>query len=155
MQDRRPSLAYRALDHQVLAGLADEPALTGQAGTLTYAQLLHETAVIAGALQQLGVGEGAKVAVEVPRGNEQVIAVLALARIGALPHGTAEQRFVGAPPVYFPGGEAEPVPWRVLIQAGRTDPAAARPSDSVEYEQVFFDAYEDVFTTLLAGGTID
>lgn len=154
MVERRPSLAYRALDAQVLAGLADEPALVSEDGTFTYAQLLHESASIAGALQQLGVKEGDDVVLEVPRSHEQVVVVLALARLGAVPAGTGERRLVGTPPVYFHGDD-EPVSWRILLQAGRTDPASARPSDTDEYEQLLLDTYEDVFTTLLAGGTID
>jgi len=154
MADRTPSLAYRALDAQVLAGRADQPALVDDRGPVTYAQLLHESAVIAGALAQLGIRHGDQVAVEVPRGREQVITVLALARLGAVPHGTASTRLVGSPPVLMRGKD-DPVPWRVLIQAGRTDPAAARPSDTEAYEGLLLDAYEDIFSTLTAGGTID
>lgn len=150
----RPSLSYRALDAQVLAGRADAPALRDREGELTYAQLLHESAAIAGALRQLGVDDGDHVTLEIPRGREQVIAVLALARLGAVPGGNGSTRLVGDPPVLFRDA-SEPVPWRALVQAGRLDPAPARQSDSDDYEAGLLDAYEDVFQTLLSGGTVD
>ena len=154
MAERRPSLAYRSLDAQVVAGRGEQAALIDSRGPVTYAELLHDSAVIAGALTHLGVREGDQVAIEVPRGRDQVISVLALARLGAMPHGTATTRIVGSPPSFVRGSE-EPVPWNVLIQAGRTDPAMARPADTVAYETALISAYEDIFSTLTAGGTID
>ncbi len=81
---------HNALDRHVAAGRGDQPALihdspvTGTVRTLTYAELLAETARFAGALRRLGVGRGDRVLLYLAMVPEAVIAMLACARIGAV-----------------------------------------------------------------------
>lgn len=146
------SLVFRVLDAQVIAGLADDIAVQDERGTRSYAQLLHESACIAGGLHHMGVETGTFVTLDVPAGRELVVAVLALARIGALPSDGADFRLVGHPPVlHAPNTE---VAWEVLDHAGRTDPHVAPASDPDGYEAAMRAAYGDIFATLEAGGTI-
>lgn len=146
------SLVFRALDHHVVGGLADHPALMDERGPISFAELLHESASVAGALGQLGVLAGTEIALEVS-GRERVIAVLACARVGAVPRSDAEGfRLTGVPPVlHTPDTEA---PWDLLIRAGRTDPAPAPGHDADGYEQLLLANYADVFAPLIAGRTI-
>lgn len=68
----------------------DQPALiydspvTGSKRTLTYRELLAETACFAGVLRGLGVGKGDRVVLYLPMIPEAVIAMLACARLGAV-----------------------------------------------------------------------
>jgi hypothetical protein len=143
------SLIFRALDEHVIGGLADHPAIKDERGTMSYAQLLHESASLAGALRHLRIDVGSDLAIELPDGREQVIAVLACARLGAVPRGTAAYRLTGTPPVlHTPDTE---VAWDVLIRAGRMEPAEAPDKDPDGYETLMRDEYEDVFATLAAG----
>src|SRR4029079_1951177 len=80
-----------ALDRHVDGGRAEQHALiydspvTGAQRTYTYRELLDETARFAGALRGLGVGKGDRVVVYMPMIPEAVIAMLACARLGAVP----------------------------------------------------------------------
>ncbi|MEJ5866303.1 AMP-binding protein [Pseudokineococcus sp. 5B2Z-1] len=84
------STAYNCLDRHVVAGRGDDPALvhhsayTGERRTLTYAELLDQSARLAGALRELGVGKGDRVVVYMPMVPEAVVGMLACARIGAV-----------------------------------------------------------------------
>jgi propionyl-CoA synthetase len=81
---------YNCLDVHVEAGRGSTPALiydspvTGTVRTYTYAELTHEVATLAAALQQAGVGKGDRVIVYMPMVPEAVIGMLACARIGAV-----------------------------------------------------------------------
>lgn len=146
------SLIFRALDTQVISGLADDPALSDDRGPMSYAELLHESASIAGALVNLGVGTGTPVHIDLRTNRERAVAVLACARVGAVPQDLAEHRLTGDPPVlHTPDTE---VPWNLLVRAGRVDPAPAPDADPEGYEQLMRQAYGDIFTALEAGGTI-
>ncbi|KAA1420552.1 AMP-binding protein [Mumia zhuanghuii] len=79
----RLNLAYDALDRQVVAGRADEPALRAAADDLSYAVLLERVAAFGGLLGALGVRVGHAVAVPAAVSVETAVAVLAAARIGA------------------------------------------------------------------------
>ena len=78
-----------ALDRHI-ADRGDQPALiydspvTGTKRTYTYRELLHETALFAGVLRELGVGAGDRVVLYMPMIPEAVIAMLACARLGAV-----------------------------------------------------------------------
>lgn len=145
------SLIYRALDAHVVHGLADEPALDDGTTALTYAQLLAEVAAIAGGLFRIGVRRGTPIDVKV-RGAWEVVAVLACARLGAVPDAAAQFRIMGDPPVIHADGEE--VPWATLLSIGKTDPEAAPEADDPGYAERLMDAYADIFATLTAGGTI-
>lgn len=146
------SLAFRVLDRHVVGGRADEMAIEDQRGTMSYAQLLHESASVAGALTQVDVVAGTAVVIDLPAGREQVVAVLACARIGAVPADSGAYRFGGTPPM-LQIEEAE-LAWEVLVRAGRVEPASAPENDPEGYEQLMRERYEDVFAALTAGATI-
>ncbi|GAA3529773.1 hypothetical protein GCM10022234_28760 [Aeromicrobium panaciterrae] len=144
------SLVFRALDQHVIGGLADDTAVIDDRGTLSYAELLHESACIAGAIHHLGVQSGTEVAIDLPYGRNQVIAVLACARLGAVPIDGAGHRFEGET-FYAPETE---VPWDLLMRAGRSEPAPAPDRDPEGYEDLMRSAYPELFSALIAGGTI-
>jgi hypothetical protein len=147
------SLVFRALDQHVIGGLADDPAIADERGVMSFAQLLHESASVAGAISQLGVGVGTEIAIDLPAGRDRSIAVLACARLGAVPQDRAvEFRFTGVPPVlHTPDTEAA---WDLLIRAGRNDPAPAPDRDPDGYEHLLLATYPEVFEPLTAGQTI-
>jgi len=81
---------FNALDRHVAAGRSGQPALiydspvTGTVGMLTFRELLDKVARFAGALSRLGVSKGDRVIIYMPMVPEAVIAMLAVARIGAI-----------------------------------------------------------------------
>ncbi|BDI21525.1 acetate--CoA ligase [Herbiconiux sp. L3-i23] len=87
--DGRLNVAYNCLDRHVLAGNGDRVALhwegePGDTRTLTYAELTAEVKRAANLLTSLGVGYGDRVAIYLPMIPEAVVAMLAVARIGAV-----------------------------------------------------------------------
>ncbi|MEE6281522.1 acetate--CoA ligase [Georgenia sp. MJ170] len=105
--DGRLNAAYNAVDRHVEAGHGDRVAIhfegePGDTRTITYAELRDEVARAAGALAELGVHTGDRVAIYLPMIPEAVIAMLACARIGA-PHS-----------VVFGGFSAEALHSRIL-----------------------------------------
>ena len=81
---------WNALDRHVRDGRGEQLALvydsplTHSLRTLTYAELLDQTAKFAGALRVLGVGKGDRVLLYMPVIPEAIVAMLACARIGAI-----------------------------------------------------------------------
>ncbi len=144
------TLVFRALDRHVVGGLADDAAVQDERGPLSYAELLHESACVAGAINHLGVVAGTEVTVDIPKGRNRVIAVLACARLGAVPAEGATHRFEGE---QFTTLDTE-VPWDLLVRAGRAEPAAAPDSDPEGYEDLLRFAFPDVIAPLLAGETV-
>lgn len=145
------SLIFRALDQQVISGNADRLAIDDGTVEITYAELLARTAAIAGGLVNAGIHQGTHVALEL-HDSSQVVAVLALARIGAVPDVHAEIRIAGEPPVVHTG--EHDYAWSTIISAGKTDPHPAPDSDAQGYAAALKDAYEDIFASLTAGLTI-
>ncbi len=83
------NVAYNCLDRHVLAGHGDRVALhwegePGDSRTLTYAELTTEVKRAANLLASLGIGQGDRVAIYLPVIPEAVIAMLAVARLGAV-----------------------------------------------------------------------
>ena len=84
------NVCHNALDRHVAAGRGDQAALiydspvTGTKRTLTYGEMLKETATLAAVLQDMGVGKGDRVLVYMPMVPEAICAMLACARIGAI-----------------------------------------------------------------------
>ncbi|MDO6568771.1 propionyl-CoA synthetase [Alteromonas sp. 1_MG-2023] len=82
--------SYLALDHHVKAGRGENAALiydspvTNTQETWTYNTLLNEVATLAGALTSLGVTKGDTVIVYMPMIPQAAVAMLAVARIGAI-----------------------------------------------------------------------
>jgi acetyl-CoA synthetase len=89
-KDGRLNVTYNCVDRHVEAGNGDRVAIhfegePGDSRSITYAELQREVSRAAGALTELGVQAGDRVAVYMPMIPETVIAMLACARIGA-PH---------------------------------------------------------------------
>ncbi|GHF14484.1 acetate--CoA ligase [Pseudolysinimonas yzui] len=87
--DGKLNVAYNCLDRHVLAGHGDRVAYhwegePGDARTVTYAELTSEVKKAANALAALGVGQGDRVAIYLPNIPEAVVAMLAVARLGAI-----------------------------------------------------------------------
>jgi acetyl-CoA synthetase len=87
--DGKLNVAYNCLDRHVLAGNGDRVAIhwegePGDSRSYTYAQLTTEVKRAANALAALGVSQGDRVAVYLPLIPEAVIAMLAIARLGAV-----------------------------------------------------------------------
>ena len=87
--DGKLNVAYNCLDRHVEAGLGDRVAYhwegePGDTRTLTYAELTREVKKAANALASLGIGHGDRVAIYLPNIPEAAIAMLAVARLGAI-----------------------------------------------------------------------
>jgi acetyl-CoA synthetase len=83
------NLAANCLDRNIDAGRGAQAAIiwesdAGDTRTLTYAELARETARLASGLRGLGVGVGDRVGIFLPMCAEAAIAVLAVARLGAI-----------------------------------------------------------------------
>jgi len=88
-EDGQINASYNCLDRHVLAGKGDKVAILfegepGDTKTYTYNELLIETKRAANALLELGVVAGDRIAIYMPMIPETVIAMLAVARIGAV-----------------------------------------------------------------------
>ncbi len=88
--DARLNACYNALDRHVEAGRGGQAALyydspvTGTKRTITYRELLDETAALGAVLGDLGVAAGDRVLIYMPMIPEAIVAMLACARIGAV-----------------------------------------------------------------------
>ena len=83
------NFADNCLDRNLDAGRADEPAIVaegddGAVRTLAYGELAREVGRFANALRRLRVGAGDRVGIFLPMSPETAIALLAVARIGAI-----------------------------------------------------------------------
>ena len=88
-EDGQINASYNCLDRHVLSGNGDKVAIIfegepGDSQTYTYSELLAETKKAANALLDLGITAGDRVAIYMPMIPETVIAMLAVARIGAV-----------------------------------------------------------------------
>ncbi|HET6606418.1 MAG TPA: AMP-binding protein [Rhodopila sp.] len=81
---------YNCLDRHVESGFGDRVALihdspmAGTTNRFTYAEVLAETAKVAGALAALGIGRGDRVVIYMPMVPEAAFTMLATARLGAV-----------------------------------------------------------------------
>jgi propionyl-CoA synthetase len=88
--DARCNACFNALDRHVEAGRGDHPALyydspvTSTKRTITYRELLAETATLGAVLADFGVVAGDRVLIYMPMIPEAIVAMLACARIGAV-----------------------------------------------------------------------
>ncbi|GAA1815878.1 acetate--CoA ligase [Agromyces neolithicus] len=87
--DGELNVAVNCLDRHVAAGLGDRVAIhfegePGDSRDITYAELTDEVKRAANVLEGLGVGTGDRVAIYLPMIPEAVVAMLAVARIGAI-----------------------------------------------------------------------
>ncbi|KZX21422.1 acetate--CoA ligase [Rathayibacter tanaceti] len=87
--DGELNVAYNCLDRHVLAGHGDRVAIhwegePGDSRSLTYAELTAEVKRAANLLTSLGIRAGDRVAIYLPMIPEAVVAMLAVARLGAV-----------------------------------------------------------------------
>ena len=87
--DGELNVAYNCLDRHVEAGNGDRVALLwegepGDSRHVTYAELTDEVKRLANVLEELGIGEGDRVAIYMPMIPEAIAAMLAVARLGAI-----------------------------------------------------------------------
>jgi len=87
--DGRLNVAENCLDRHVANGLGDRVAIhwegePGDTRSITYAELTEEVKRAANALAALGIGQGDRVAIYLPLVPEAVVAMLAVARLGAV-----------------------------------------------------------------------
>ncbi len=87
--DGRLNVAYNCLDRHVLAGHGDRIALhwegePGDSRAVSYAELTAEVKRAANVLTSLGIVAGDRVAIYLPMIPEAVVAMLAVARVGAV-----------------------------------------------------------------------
>ncbi|MFP5020891.1 acetate--CoA ligase [Pseudonocardia phyllosphaerae] len=83
------NVAYNCADRHVDAGNGDRVAIhwegePGDSRDITYADLKREVSKTANALEDLGVGKGDRVAIQLPMIPEAIFSMLACARLGAL-----------------------------------------------------------------------
>ena len=88
-EDGQINASYNCLDRHVLSGNGDKVAILfegepGDTKSYTYTELLAETKKAANALLDMGIVDGDRVAIYMPMIPETVIAMLAVARIGAV-----------------------------------------------------------------------
>lgn len=145
------SLIFLTLDRHIIDGRADRVAIDDGMVKLTYAELLAHTAALAGGLAHVGMREGSTVLLGV-QGAALVEAVLALARLGAIPDAKAKVRIAGDPPVVHTG--EHDYPWATILSAGKTDPMPAPDRDKPGYAELMLEKYREIFATLSAGNTI-
>lgn len=146
------SLAFRLLDAHVVIGRADELALVHGEESFSYAELLHESASLAGALRDLGVSAGQSVGFDPADPVTRALGFLSIVRLGAEVAAVADVFVGGRPPRVTAHGED--LGLDLVRRAGRTNPAVAPKSDPVGYEQRMRAVADDIVTTLLDGGTL-
>ncbi|MGH2689615.1 MAG: AMP-binding protein, partial [Actinomycetota bacterium] len=85
----RLNLTHNCVDRHAAGARRDHPALVwegedGEVRTLTYGELASEVSRLAGGLQSIGVRKGDRVGVYMPMTLEAVVAMFAVAKIGAV-----------------------------------------------------------------------
>ena len=154
------SLGFRLLDAHVIAGQADTLAFVSEGLTLSYAELLHETASLAAGLRDLGAGVGTPIRLHTPERRVRVLGGLAILRLGAEPVRSNDPwylRIGGTPPVIETESDGTPVEaleFDLVRRAGRVDPAASLARDPEGYEQRVSHLWGDLIEPLLHGGTL-
>ncbi|UWF77098.1 MULTISPECIES: acetate--CoA ligase [Microbacterium] len=87
--DGELNVAYNCLDRHVEAGNGDRVAILwegepGDERRITYAELTDEVKRLARVLEDLGIGQGDRVAIYLPMIPEAIVSMLAVARLGAI-----------------------------------------------------------------------
>ena len=147
------NLCYPAVDIAVIRGAATETAVRHAGGELDYATLLERVAALGGAFRGLGVVPGSVIGVLLDDPLDELLALLATARLGAtavaLDPGDPGMRIAEHRPLLVATSQAltldghvpaalvlrgiEPqdptrdLDWDVAVRAGATDPAPCAP----------------------------
>ena len=102
----------------------------------------------------LGIRPGDGVELDLPTGNERVIAVCALIRLGARPATGADTRITvvnGAASVRVNDNDLE---LSLVERAGRSDPLPAGTVDEPGYADAITEAFGDIVGPLLSGSPV-
>lgn len=148
------ALSFELLDRHVVAGRSDDVACTDASGSLTFARLLERAAALAGGFRVLGIRPGDGVHLDLPAGNERVVAVCAVIRIGALPVPGADARIVAIEGVGSIRINDNDIELSLVERAGRSDPHPAPKTDPVGYAEAVTDAFGDIVGALLSGSPV-
>jgi acyl-coenzyme A synthetase/AMP-(fatty) acid ligase len=148
------ALSFEMLDRHVVAGRSDSVACTDATGSLTFARLLERSAALAGGLVVLGIRPGDGVGLDLPVGNERVIAVCALIRIGTLPATGTEVRIGVVDGVGSVRINDNDIELSLVERAGRSDPVPAGTSDEPGYADVIADAFGEIVGPLVSGSPV-
>jgi hypothetical protein len=147
------ALSFELLDRHVVAGRHDDIACSDASGSLTFAKLLERSAALAGGLYLLGIRPAGPVHVDLPGGNDRVIAACAVIRLGALPDDAGVHIGVvdGVPCVRINDSDID---LALVERAGRSDPQPAGTSDPPGYAESIADVFGDIVGPLLSGSPV-
>jgi acyl-coenzyme A synthetase/AMP-(fatty) acid ligase len=143
------SLGFDLADRHVVDGRGEHPAY----GELTFAKLTERAAELGGGLRMLGVMAGDPLHIALPSGEGLVIAVCALARLGAVPSDVGVKLIDvdGVPRVLTASDDLE---LAMVQRAGRSDPAAALREDVLGYPEMIRAAFGDIVEALMTGSPV-
>ena len=148
------ALSFEMLDRHVVDGSGEDIACEDASGSLTFAKLLERSAALAGGLVVLGIRPGDGVELDLPAGNERVIAVCALVRLGALPGTGTDARIGvvdGTGSVHINDND---IALPLVERAGRLDPLPAGTVDEPGYAKSVTEAFGDIVGPLLSGSPV-
>ena len=148
------ALSFEMLDRHVVAGRSDTIACTDATGSLTFARLLERSAALAGGLMVLGIRPGDGVELDLPTGNERIVAICAIIRLGALPATGTEARIAlvdGVGSVHINENDVELL---LVERAGRLEPLPAGTVDPPGYAEAVTDTFGDIVGPLLTGSPV-
>jgi hypothetical protein len=148
------ALGFELLDRHVVAGRSDAIACTDPFGSLTFARLLERSAALAGGLRVLGIRPGHEVHLDLPSGNERVVVVCAMIRLGALPEPEAEIQITVVGGVGAVRINEDVVELALIERAGRSDPHPAPKADPPGYADAVTDVFSDIVGPLLSGSPV-
>ena len=147
------ALGFDMVDRHVVDGRGERVACADASGSLTFAKLLERSAALAGGLYVLGIRPGEPVHVDLPAGNDRVIAACAVIRLGALPDDAGAHIGVvdGVPCVRIDDSDID---LALVERAGRSDPEPAGTSDPPGYADAVTDVFGDIVGPLLSGSPV-
>lgn len=153
---RPSSLAFRILDGRVVDGQALDIVVRDDRRALSVADLLHESASVAGGLQALGVTAGTAMIIDLDAPSVEVVCVLlAAVRLQAEPvppesaDSTPSTLVVERDVTIRHDGHD--IDYRALRALGRNDPAPAAKDDPAGYEARQVSRWPAILGELAAG----
>ena len=148
------ALGFEILDRHLVTGRGEEIACSDASGSLTFARLLERTAALAGGLRVLGIAPGDGIHIDLPAGNERVVAVCAVIRLEALPAVAAQPRIASVDGVGTVRINNDEIELALVERAGRSDPLPAADADPPGYAEIVTDTFGDIVGPLLTGSPV-
>jgi acyl-coenzyme A synthetase/AMP-(fatty) acid ligase len=148
------ALGFEIVDRHVVAGRAERVACTDASGSLTFARLLERSAALAGGFRVLGIGPGDGVHLDLPAGNERVVVVCAIIRLGAVPAPEAVTRILSMDGVGSVRINDHDIELSLVERAGRSAPEPAPEADPPGYAEAVTDVFGDIVGPLLSGSPV-